>query len=385
MAPITDTESHEPRADGLAGAYVSGAQAHANEQGWVDRFRPALDLALEEFLASAQWPERERFRRRLTQRGLDHLNLDELLRDMPRSGWERVLLFPDRVVLSLEVLRELPAAAPLLKVCVAMARRAYELYSTDTSDDPQLRSDDPALLSAANGDPGLVLRAREVLGQHPPDPLGGGGSGTESTDWHRLLNEAAMPAFKDVETLDDYLSAQAAIIADDRERFPRPAAPLLTPPLAGLAPRMGLAVPVRPRATTGIFVIMPFGEPWSDGTYAFIRRAVGKLDPPVGEGSLYRADDIAEPGQITTQIKQAILTADVVIADITGVNPNVMWELGYADGHQKAIVILNQNPGRSPFDMVDRRQVAYHLPPTDADEDNLVRHLEAAMCAGSTS
>ena len=338
---------------------------------------------LGEFLDSAQWPEREWLRRRLTQRGLDHLNLDELLRDMPRSGWERVPLIPDPVVLSLQVLRELPEAAPLLKVCVAMVRRAYELYSTDTADAPQLRSDDPALLSAA-GDPGLVLRAREVLDQHPPDPLGGGGSGTESTDWYRLLNEAAMPAFKDIQTLGDYLAAQATIIAGDRKRFPRPAAPSLTPPLAGLAPRMGLAVPVRPTATTRIFVIMLFGESWSDGTYAFIRRAAGKLDPPAGEGSLYRADEIADPGQITTQIKQAILTAGVVIADITGVNPNVMWELGYADGLQKPIVILNQNPGRSPFDMADRRQVAYLIPPTDADEDNLVRHLEAAMRADST-
>jgi hypothetical protein len=364
---------------------MSDAEAYTGEKGWVDRFRPALELVLGEFLHSAQWPEREWLRRRLTQRGLDHLNPDDLLRDMPRSGWERVPLVPDRVVLSLQVLRELPAAAPLLEVCVAMVRRAYELYSTDTADEPQLRSDDPALLSAAAGDPGLVLRAREVLDQNPPDPLGGGGSGTESTDWYRLLNEAAMPAFKDIQTLDDYLAAQAAIIAGDRRRFPRPAAPSLTPPLAGLAPRLGLAVPVRPTATTGIFVIMPFGESWSDGTYAFIRRAAGKLGPSAGEGSLYRADDIADPGQITTQIKQAILAAGVVVADITGVNPNVMWELGYADGLQKPIVILNQNPGRSPFDMVDRRQVAYQIPPTDADEDSLVRHLEAAMRAGSTS
>jgi hypothetical protein len=215
--------------------------------------------------------------------------------------------------------------------------------------------------------------------------LGGGGSGTDDTDWQRLLNDAAMPAFKDVETLDDYLAAQAAIIADSRQRFPRPTAPPISSPLAGLAPRMGLAVPARARAATGIFVLMPFSESWSDGTYSFIRRAVGKLDPPTEEGSLYRADDIADPGQITTQIKQAILTADVVIADITGVNPNVMWELGYADGRQKAIVILNQKPGTSPFDMVDRRQVAYEMPPTEADEANLVRHLEAALRAGTTA
>jgi hypothetical protein len=364
---------------------MSGTQPHESEQAWADEFRPALELALDEFLASARWPERERFRRRLSQRGLGNLNLDDLLRDMPRSSWGTVQQIPDRVVLTMQVLRELPAAAPLLRVCVAIVKRAYELYIADTADDPQVRSDDPALLAAAKGDAGLLLRAREVLTQHPPSPLGGGGSGTDDTDWQRLLNDAAMPAFKDVETLDDYLAAQAAIIADSRQRFPRPTAPPISSPLAGLAPRMGLAVPARARAATGIFVLMPFSESWSDGTYSFIRRAVGKLDPPPGEGSLYRADDIADPGQITTQIKQAILTADVVIADITRVNPNVMWELGYADGRQKAIVILNQKPGTSPFDMVDRRQVAYEMPPTEADEANLVRHLEAALRAGTTA
>jgi hypothetical protein len=124
---------------------------------------------------------------------------------------------------------------------------------------------------------------------------------------------------------------------------------------------------------------MPFGATWSDGTYAFIRRSVAKLDAPTGGFRLYRADEIAEPGQITDQIKEAIARASVVIADITNVNPNVMWELGFADGKNRPIVILNQDPGSSPFDMADRRQVAYHASPTDADEANLVRHLVEAL------
>ncbi len=81
-----------------------------------------------------------------------------------------------------------------------------------------------------------------------------------------------------------------------------------------------------------LFVIMPFGQNWSDGIYALIRRAAGKLDIPQERIRLYRADEIASPGQISDQIKQAIDSADVVIADITDVNPNVMWELGFADG-----------------------------------------------------
>jgi hypothetical protein len=128
-----------------------------------------------------------------------------------------------------------------------------------------------------------------------------------------------------------------------------------------------------------LFVIMPFGAAWSDGIYAFIRRAVARLDAPAERIHLYRADDIVSPGQISVQIKEAIESADVVIADITGVNPNVMWELGYADGREKQIVILNQTPSASPFDIADRRQVAYRTTPTDADEANLVQHLAAAL------
>ncbi len=97
----------------------------------MGRFRPALELALAQFLASAEWPERERFRRTLVQRGLDKLNLDELLRDMPRSSWPTRQIPPDRVVLSFQVLQELPGAADLLNVCVAVIQRAYALYCSE--------------------------------------------------------------------------------------------------------------------------------------------------------------------------------------------------------------------------------------------------------------
>ena len=205
-------------------------QLQAKRLSWVDRFRPALDLALDEFLAAAQWPEREPFRRKLTQRGLDDFSLDEMLQDMPRSPWGRNMVVPDRIVLSLQVLQELPKAKTLLDVCMAIVGRAYEQYSSETVDDPVLRSDDPVLLSAAGGDAGLLLRAREVLGQHPPGPLGGGGSGIDSTEWTRMLNDAAMPAFRGIATVGDYLAAQERIIGDDRRVYGRvPAMPRLSP------------------------------------------------------------------------------------------------------------------------------------------------------------
>jgi hypothetical protein len=72
-----------------------------------------------------------------------------------------------------------------------------------------------------------------------------------------------------------------------------------------------------------------------------------------------RADDIAEPGRITDQIIEALIAADLVVADVTGSNPNVLFELGYADAMRKPIVCLNQDVTASPFDIRDWRQVPY--------------------------
>jgi hypothetical protein len=366
------------------GARPAGSQVTADVKAWVDRFRPALDLALGQFLTSAEWPERERFRRTLVQRGLDQLSLDEVLSSMPTSSWPARQLPPDRVVLSLQVLQDLQAALPLLKLCVAITQRAYVLYCSEDEDDPVLRSEDPLLQAASHGDSHLLLCAREILTQHPPGPLGGGTAGTDSTEWTRTLNEAAIPAFKDITTIDDYIAAQERIISDDPYRRAsgwRPALPATHLPglrATGPPPAVGDSTP----AHADLFVIMPFSEPWSDGTYALIRRAVRQIDAPEGALRLYRADEIAEPGQITQQVTDAIGSAHLVIADITHVNPNVMWELGYADGLGKTLVILNQNPGSSPFDMVDRRQVAYNASPTEKDEESLTRHLIEALRAG---
>ena len=173
-----------------------------------------MDLALDEFLQTGEWPQRERFRRKLTQRGLSDLGVEEMLHAMPRSPWEPIVDWPpDRVIFSLQVLRELPKAKALLNVCVAMVQRAYEMYSSNTDDDLRLRSDEPVLLAAAGGDAGLLLRAIKVLDQHPPSLLGGwSGSGPESTPWGRWLYQAVMPIFGGVTTVEDYLAAQAKLV-----------------------------------------------------------------------------------------------------------------------------------------------------------------------------
>jgi nucleoside 2-deoxyribosyltransferase len=135
---------------------------------------------------------------------------------------------------------------------------------------------------------------------------------------------------------------------------------------------------------------MPFEEAWSDGTYTFIRRVAATVSADFSL-VIERADEITASGRITDQIETAIQRSAVVIADITGVNPgeparnhpnpNVMWELGYAHALGKEVIILNQDPKQSPFDLSVHRQVAYATIPTSANEQLLERHLRHALGA----
>jgi len=82
--------------------------------------------------------------------------------------------------------------------------------------------------------------------------------------------------------------------------------------------------------TRTCFLIAPIGLP---GTEVRQRSelVLTHIVRPAAEASGYevvRADQLSVPGSITGQIVRLILDADIVIADISGLNPNVMYELG---------------------------------------------------------
>jgi nucleoside 2-deoxyribosyltransferase len=87
---------------------------------------------------------------------------------------------------------------------------------------------------------------------------------------------------------------------------------------------------------------MPFETEWSTNIKSAIGQVCDRLAERFEGLRWERADDITEPGRITDQIISAIERADVVIADITDANPNVLFELGYADALEKRIIVLNQ-------------------------------------------
>jgi antitoxin component of RelBE/YafQ-DinJ toxin-antitoxin module len=79
-------------------------------------------------------------------------------------------------------------------------------------------------------------------------------------------------------------------------------------------------------------------------------RAVG-LEP-------IRADQIAAPGEITDQVFRHLRDDDVVIADVSGANANVMYELGLRHSINKLTIQIGEY-GQLPFDLRNIRTIQF--------------------------
>src|SRR5689334_19330238 len=71
-----------------------------------------------------------------------------------------------------------------------------------------------------------------------------------------------------------------------------------------------------------------------------------------------RADQIAIAGEITTQIFRHLREDDLVIADISGGNPNVMYELGLRHAIGKPALHIGEY-GQIPFDIQGVRTILF--------------------------
>jgi hypothetical protein len=70
-----------------------------------------------------------------------------------------------------------------------------------------------------------------------------------------------------------------------------------------------------------------------------------------------RADQISEPGIITSQVIQHIIDDPMVVADLTGRNPNVFYELAVRHALRKPYVQIIQKGERIPFDVAGVRTI----------------------------
>ena len=124
-------------------------------------------------------------------------------------------------------------------------------------------------------------------------------------------------------------------------------------------------------AAGSCFVIMPFG-PYFDLYFTEI------FKPGIDGAGLQatRADDLYRPSAITHDIWDSIQTCKVLVADLTGKNPNVFYELGLAHAARKPAVLLTQSMDDVPFDLRALRVLEYDVrtPSWAADLQERITH-----------
>jgi len=109
------------------------------------------------------------------------------------------------------------------------------------------------------------------------------------------------------------------------------------------------------------FFITPLG-----GDNSEIRRATDGLIDAVIEPALkqYNIDlvpphKIKNPGNITRQIVRHILESDLVIANLTGLNANVMYELAIRHAKRRPVIVIAEKGTILPFDIAAERTIFY--------------------------
>ncbi|NLJ30874.1 MAG: hypothetical protein GX424_04630 [Clostridiales bacterium] len=108
------------------------------------------------------------------------------------------------------------------------------------------------------------------------------------------------------------------------------------------------------------FVIMPFEDKLDTYYSKLIKPTIEEL-----KYTVIRSDEIYGIRPIIDDITNEIEKADILIADVTGKNPNVNYELGYAHAMKKSVIIISQTLDDIPFDYRHKRAIIYDI--TDVD------------------
>lgn len=138
-----------------------------------------------------------------------------------------------------------------------------------------------------------------------------------------------------------------------------------------------------------VFVLMPFEQNLTNIYNEFIK-------PTVEEKGMFcrRADDINSNNAIIQDIWKSICEARFIIADISSLNPNVMYELGIAHAIGKETVLVHQegSSNKFPFDISHIRILTYRDTATGGKElkekigrsiDSVISKLNAASMRAS--
>lgn len=117
------------------------------------------------------------------------------------------------------------------------------------------------------------------------------------------------------------------------------------------------------------FVITPIGDNNSE-----IRRHIDgiidqAIEPALGEKyEIVVAHRKYEIGSINDRVIKSVFEADLVIANLTTTNPNVMYELAIRYSFGKPAIVIAEEGTKLPFDVIDENTIFYINDPAGASD-----------------
>ena len=124
-----------------------------------------------------------------------------------------------------------------------------------------------------------------------------------------------------------------------------------------------------------IAVMMPYSAEF-DPVYESIKQACEQV-----RCATLRVDEIYGPNMVISDVFKTIETGKLVICDITGRNPNVLYEAGIAHARNVDVILLTQNDTDVPSNLGQIRYIKY-LPNQEGLEKmktDLVKSINAGL------
>ena len=109
-----------------------------------------------------------------------------------------------------------------------------------------------------------------------------------------------------------------------------------------------------PSRSKRVFVVMPFTSEFDDIYILGVREVAERMRLIVE-----RADDVEHNENILDLIQEKIRTSDAVVADTTGQNPNVFYEVGYSHAAQTPTILISRKGSKIPFDLQSLNHIFY--------------------------
>jgi hypothetical protein len=126
-----------------------------------------------------------------------------------------------------------------------------------------------------------------------------------------------------------------------------------------------------------VFVVMQFSSPFMELHDEVIKAVCNEAGLDA-----HRADETYGPGLIIADVERDIIDSEFIIAEITPANPNVYYEIGYAQALNKPVILLaNKEGDKLPFDIAGNRVLFYEnsIAGKRRFEEGLRKHIRSVL------